>query len=509
MSCHTTGMSTATSLDHDICYRAIQSGDRRFDGQFFTAVSSTGIYCRPVCSAKTPKPENVSFYPTAAAAAQGGYRPCLRCHPEAAPGSAEWSGSGAIAHAARRLIEAGYADENSLEQLAAKFDVSDRHLRRLFAETFGATPVAIAQTRRLHLAKQLLDETTLPIADIAFAAGYSSLRRFNSTMRETWGSAPSLLRRLNAPPTAEGPFTLHLGYRPPYDWPQTLAFLRMRLVPGVEQIDEHSYSRSVSLPHGDKVLTGTLKVSHVEKKHALKVELSPQLLPKIGSITSRLRRLFDLDANPEAIAAVFASDSLLGPASAENPGTRLPGAWDGFEVLVRAVLGQQVSVAAALTLVRRVVDKFGEPLGESVEGQWRLFPTPESIAEGVLDGMGITGRRIETLKTIAQKVADGELDLNHGSELGPYVAALVAQPGIGDWTAQYIAMRALSHPNAFPAGDLILRRAATLNGKNQIVGQLTEKQLRTRAEVWQPWRAYAVMHLWRSYGTAEMKMEKK
>ena len=508
---HTVVMNHSILADHDSCYRAIQSSDRRFDGQFFTAVSSTGIYCRPVCTAVTPKSENVSFYASAAAAAQAGYRPCLRCHPEAAPGSADWIGAGVIAQTAWRLIDAGYADEHSLAQLAEQFDISDRHLRRLFLQTYGATPVAVAQTRRLHLAKQLLDETSLPIADIAFAAGYGSLRRFNTAMRNAWGSAPSVLRRLNAAPKTASAFTLHLSYRPPYDWPQTLAFLRRRLVPGVERIDEHSYARSVSLQHRDKLLSGTLRVSHAPAKHALKVELSPQLLPRIGRITSSLRRLFDLDANPEAINAAFASDSLLGPASRAAPGTRVPGAWDGFEVLVRAVLGQQVSVAAALTLVRRVVEKFGT----SLHDDWRLFPTPAAIAIADLSGLGITGRRIEVLKSTAQKISDGELDLNdgrnHGGELHRYIAALVAQPGIGDWTAQYIAMRSLGHPNAFPAGDLILRRAATINDRNQITGQLTEKQLRDRAESWQPWRAYAVIHLWRCYDTAAplLKPEKK
>ncbi len=481
--------SPALPAQH-ICEQARLSRDARFDGLFFTAVGSTRIYCRPVCPAPTPKPANVRYYASAAAAEAAGFRPCLRCRPELAPGHALWQrGEHAVARALK-LIDAGLLAEHPLEELAARVGVSPRQLRRLFVEHVGAPPIRVHTTNRLLFAKQLLTETALPVTEVALAAGFGSLRRFNAAFAQANRMPPRELRR--QPRTAPGnALTLRLGYRPPYDFEALLAFLRTRAIPGVERVDEHRYARVF----GPADAPGWLRLSAWPgNEHALKLELHcpqpTQLLP----LVTRLRRMFDLDADPRAIAATLGASSVLKPLLRQRPGLRLPGGWDGFEIAVRAVLGQQVSVAAARTLATRIVQRWGEPLGApALAGLERLFPTPAQLADADLREIGVTTARAASIRGIARALLDGQIDFRAEQTMAEFVARWIALPGIGDWTAQYIAMRALSHPDAFPAADLILRRAATGDGP-----ELSTKALTALAEAWRPWRAYAVMHLWRS-----------
>ncbi len=476
--------------DPRVCEQARLSRDARFDGLFFTAVSSTGIYCRPVCPAPSPKRENVSYYESAAAAELAGYRPCLRCRPELAPGHALWQRGDHVVARALKLIEGGALDEQSLEQLAQRVGIGARQLRRLFVERLGAPPVSVHTTRRLLFAKQLLTETALPVTEVALASGFRSLRRFNAAFAQANRMPPRELRR--RPREAPGAaLILRLGYRPPYDFAALLSFLRGRALPGVEQVDEHSYARVF----GPAEAPGWLRLrAWPGDEHALQLQLHcPQPAQLLGVVT-RLRRMFDLDANPQALAEAFAGDALLGPLAAHRPGQRLPGGWDGFEIAVRAILGQQVSVAAARTLATRIVQRWGEPLAMPAQpGLDRLFPTPAVLAEADLREIGLTTARAATVRGVAQALLDGRVDFRAEQSLDEFVAAWTALPGIGEWTAYYMAMRALSHPDAFPAADLILRRAASGDGST-----LSTKALTARAEAWRPWRAYAVMHLWRS-----------
>jgi AraC family transcriptional regulator of adaptative response / DNA-3-methyladenine glycosylase II len=497
-------------LDPQACQRAYRARDPRFDGRFFIGVRTTGIYCRPVCPAPPPRPENVRFYPSAAAAAAAGFRPCLRCRPEAAPGSPAWQGTSATVDRALRVLDGdldGGApfEETASEALARRVGVTPRHLNRLFRRHLGAPVGEVIRTRRLHAAKRLIDETALPMADVAFAAGFASVRRFNAALRRAYGRPPSELRRTVASGAADGAgpaLALRLPYRAPLAWTPLLAFLAARAIPGVEEVEGGVYRRAVALGDGDGEAGGVVELRPVRGESALLLTVHPPLPRSLPRLVARARRLFDLDADPAAVAARLGSDPLLAPALAAHPGLRLPGAWDGFELAVRAVLGQQVSVRAATTLAGRLVAAFGRPLQPPSaapaparlrrdSGPDRLFPRPEDLAEADLGAIGLTRARAVTLRRLATAAAAGEIAFDGAVDAEELAARLVRLPGIGDWTAQYIAMRALGAPDAFPASDLGLLKAAGEGG-----AKTTPARLRRRAEAWRPWRAYAAICLW-------------
>jgi AraC family transcriptional regulator of adaptative response / DNA-3-methyladenine glycosylase II len=480
-------------LDRAALDRARSSRDPRFDGRFFIGVRSTRIYCRPICPAPAPKTTNITYYPSAAAAAEAGLRPCLRCRPEAAPGTPAWLGTSAVVRRALRLINEGALDTDSVEDLASRLGVGPRHLGRLFAQHVGASPLAVAQTRRLHFAKRLIDDTNLSMTEIALAAGFGSLRRFNDAFKQTYQRAPSELRerRRGAGAAEAEAVVLRLAYRPPYDWSQVHAFLATRAIPGVERVDATGYARTVAL--GPELGSGPALITVRPVADADALELVVQGAPPAAlfQLSSTARRMFDLAADPARISTAFSSDALLAPLVRATPGLRIPGAWDPFECAVRAVLGQQVSVAAARTLAMRLVARHGTPLAVAQGELTHLFPGAATLAGADLDGLGLTGARVTALRALATAVADGTLDFSAAPE--EVVHSLVQLPGIGEWTAQYLALRALGEPDAFPAGDLVLKQRAGAAGK-----PLTEKQLLARAEAWRPWRGYAVLHLWRS-----------
>ncbi|MFD0740506.1 AlkA N-terminal domain-containing protein [Lysobacter koreensis] len=480
--------------DPHVCEQARLSRDPRFDGLFFTAVTSTRIYCRPVCPAPTPKRENITYYGNAAAAEAAGFRPCLRCRPELSPGDGALRRGDATVARALKLIDEGALAEQPLAALAERVGIGERQLRRLFVERLGAAPIGVHGTRRLLFAKQLLTETTLPITQVALAAGFGSLRRFNSTFLEAYRMAPRDLRKRPSA-RADEALTLRLGYRPPYDFAAMLAFLRGRALPGVEVVDESSYARVF----GPIDAPGWLRVSAWPGgEHALKLELHGAQPARLLEFVTKLRRMFDLDADPQAIAAALSTCPRLQPLLAKQPGLRLPSGWDGFEIAVRAVIGQQVSVAAARTVAARLAQRYGEALpvpfaaGLDPPGLTHLFPTPLALADADLTTIGLTRARAATVRAVAQALLDGRVDFKTERTLDDFAARWVALSGIGPWTAQYIAMRALGHPDAFPAEDLVLQRAASDDGT-----RLTAKALGARAQAWRPWRAYAVMHLWR------------
>ena len=475
------------SLDADKCYLAIRARDGRFDGVFFTAVVSTGVYCRPVCPAKTPRKQNCRFFSTAAAAEAAGFRPCLRCRPELSPAALDGNLNSTVRRAFA-LMQSGEFSYEKIGELAAELGLSDRQLRRLFLQEYGLPPVAFAQTQRLLFAKRLLQETALSMVDVAFSAGFGSLRRFNALFRLRYGVAPSDVRRAHVAPETET-IALRLAYRPHFAWQQQLDFLAARATAGVEAVAGNAYCRSVDIEGHH----GWLKVEQLAENNCLLVTLPTTLTPVLMNVLARLRQLFDLDANPLVIAEQLASDPRLAPLIAVNPGLRVPGAWDGFELAVRAVLGQQVSVRGASTLAARLARTFGEPSATPHEAILCFSPgaralaasTPERIA-----AIGLPLKRAATLHALAGAVAAGELRLHAGADAEATIEKLKAIPGIGDWTAQYIVMRALRWPDAFPAGDLGLRKALGTDGPMRAAHVL---QL---AEKWRPWRAYAAMYLW-------------
>ncbi len=478
------------SLDFDRCFAASKSRDPRFDGRFFVAVLSTRIYCRPICPVPMPKPRNIRFYPSAAAAREAGFRPCLRCRPEASPGTPEWRGPSALVARGLQLIERGAMDQGGIDQLSNQLNVGSRQLRRLFVEHLGAAPLRIAQTRRLHFAKKLIDETDLPMTEVAYAAGFSSVRRFNDVIRKTYARTPTELRGRRRIPSSGngGALRLTLSYRPPFDWQAMLRYLKARAVPGVEQVEADTYQRTVRI--GGQ--TGVLSAHQDRKPGQLILSVPPNLSAHLLSISARARRLFDLLADPMSILEHFENDPLLGPMVCANPGLRVPGAWDPFEVGVRAILGQQISVKAANTLAGRLALAFGEPL-EPARGQGpeTLFPEPLRLASADLKSFGMPGKRAEAIRRFARAVQQNPSLTQTPANLEQAIERLTAVPGVGPWTAQYIALRALGEPDAFPAGDLGLRRAAANGG-----GQVTESRLEELSKPWRPWRAYAAMHLW-------------
>ncbi|GAA2391929.1 DNA-3-methyladenine glycosylase 2 [Nonomuraea africana] len=452
------------TLDFDACYRAVSARDARFDGRFYTAVKTTRIYCRPICPARTPSSRNVRFYRHAASAEAAGFRPCKRCRPELSPGDPGWDVRGDLVGRALRLIDDGAADERGVAGLAARLHITERHLHRLFVAELGVGPLAVARTKRLLLAKQLLTETALPVTDVAFASGFGSVRQFNAAMQSTYGFTPSEMRATAHRPGAPAALRLRLNWRQPYDVEGLFAFLAARAIPGLESVDGGSYTRV--LPGGRITLTPA-------QGHIV-LEASLDDTRQLARVVARCRRLLDLDADPAAISEALGSTSLA-PLVAARPGLRVPGAFDGFELAVRAVVGQQISVAGARTLLGRIVTRAGG------------FPTAEEMAEMDLSALGLTNRRVTTLRDLAVRVASGEIDLDGGQDPAEAVAALLRVPGIGPWTAGYISLRALRDPDAWPSGDLVLvKRMAAL--------AIPQDHL----ERWRPWRAYAALHLWSS-----------
>ncbi|WP_243042309.1 DNA-3-methyladenine glycosylase 2 family protein [Dyella sedimenti] len=477
--------------DERICEQARLSRDARFDGLFFTAVTSTRIYCRPVCPAPPPKPQHVRYYASAAAAEAAGFRPCLRCRPELSPGNDAWRRGD---HVIARTLKLMDGDELSVEAMAERVGLGARQLRRLFVERLGAPPISVHTTRRLLFAKQLLTETALPVTEVAHASGFRSLRRFNAAFAQANRMSPRELRRHPAKTDGDA-ITLRLGYRPPYDFAAMLTFLRTRALPGVETVDETSYARVF----GHAEAPGWLRLdAWPGGEHALRLRLHCPQPAQMLPVVTTLRRMFDLDANPQSIGEALQASKLLKPLWRKRPGLRLPGGWDGFEIAVRAILGQQVSVAAARTLATRIVQRYGTSVANApLPGLERLFPAPEALADADLGTLGLTSARAATVRGVARALLDGRIDFRHEQPLETFIERWVALPGIGEWTAHYMAMRALSHPDAFPAADLILRRAAAGGGPALGARALTEL-----ADAWRPWRAYAVMHLWRGASDA-------
>lgn len=456
-------------LDPEQCRQARLARDVRFDGEFFLAVKTTGIYCRPVCPARPPAERNVRYYRLASQAAQDGFRPCLRCRPETAPGSPAWRGSHTTVHRALALIEEGALDRASLATLAARLGVGERYLRKLFQRDLGIAPQAVAMNRRLLFAKQLLAETDLPMTEVADAAGFGSLRRFNSALREHFRLTPSQLRGRRRAGPAGAPVELLLRYRAPYDWAGVLAFFRHHQVDGIEAVDERSYQRWFS--------SGWLEVSHQPDKDALRLRVRLQAAQELLGIVSRVRRMFDLDANPAAIATTLGAQGGLASLLAGSPGARSPGHWSPFEAAVRAVVGQQVSTQAARNICARLARACSE-------GEQPMFPTPAALA--VLDDthFPMPGRRRQTLRDLCA-LADGREDSLRAEEL----AALA---GIGPWTVAMVAIRGVGEPDVFPLGDLGLDKAW------RALGHTTP--LKVQAPAWSPWRSYAANLLWRSLG---------
>lgn len=471
-------------LDWQVCTRARHSRDARFDGKFFIAVLSTGIYCRPICPARTVKDGNVRYYPTAAAAADAGFRPCLRCRPESSPGTPAWFGTSAIVSRGLRLIGEGALEDENVDRLADRLGVSARHVRRLFIQHLGAAPLEVARTRRIHFAKKLLDETSLPISEVAYAAGFGSLRRFNGEIRRVYDRTPSQLRRIAPQNRVVEPecYRLRLAYRPPLDWNALLDFLAARATPGVESVKGSTYRRTISA--GGK--SGVIAVSQIESRCSLLLEVRFPDPRALLTIAERVRRIFDLGADPASIAEALRLDPVLRAPLTRHPGIRVPGSWDGFELAVRAILGQQISVSAATTIAGRIAAQFGTEV-EELEGLNRLFPTPAQLASAFLESSGVIGTRADAIRTLARRVLDGSLSLGPFADAAAVITSLAAVPGIGSWTAQYIAMRALNEPNAFPSGDSVLLRTT---------GAATSRELELHSQAWRPWRAYAVMLLW-------------
>jgi len=486
------GYNLGMTIDDDVCYRALVARDTRFDGVFFVGVKTTGIYCRPVCTAKTPGRDRCRFFASAPLAEQAGFRPCLRCRPELAPGHAPIDSARTIARAAAARIEAGaLTGGGSLEDLAASLGLSSRQLRRSVRKELGVTPVELAQTNRLLLAKRLIAETQLPLVQVAFAAGFASVRRFNALFRSHYRLSPSMLRRGSSQAVAGDSLRLVLAYRPPLDWDAMLRFLAARAIPGVECVTGGAYHRTVGIGQ----YRGWLSVSPIAHGNLLAVDLATALAPALPSILARLRNLFDLDARPDVIAGHLALDPLLAPSVKLHPGLRVPGAFDSFELAMRAILGQQVSVRGASTLAGRFAERFGEAIETPLACLNRIAPTADSLStvrSSILAGLGLPSARAESLRNLARAVARGEIDLEPGFDPTAVVARLVELPGIGPWTAEYIAMRALRWPDAFPAGDLGLVKASRLK---------SARALEKAAERWRPWRAYAAMHLWESLQT--------
>jgi AraC family transcriptional regulator, regulatory protein of adaptative response / DNA-3-methyladenine glycosylase II len=474
-------------LDPDACYRALATHDARFDGRFFVGVSSTRIYCRPVCTVRVPRRENCHFFASAAAAEVEGYRPCLRCRPELAPGNASVDAIARLAAGAVDLIENGVLDDGGIEHLSARVGVTSRHLRRIFDAEFGVSPIEYAQTQRLLLAKRLLTDTALPVTEVAHASGFASVRRFNALFKARYRMPPGRLRVArgnNALPVA---LAFELSFRPPYDWDSMLAFLRHRAIDAVESVTKDAYARTVSIAHRGALHVGRIEVRLAARRPALQVSVSPSLAGAVPAVLSRVKHAFDLACDPVVVAAA------LGSLAAAHPGLRVPGTIDAFELAVRAVIGQQISVPAARTVLGRIAGAFGEALAtDESDSVVQLFPTAARIATlaaGDIVALGVTRARARALIGLAAAVDSRRIRLESESDVEATVDELTALPGIGTWTANYIAMRALRWPDSFLANDLVVLKA---------LGETRPSRARLVSESWRPWRSYAVMHLWRN-----------
>jgi AraC family transcriptional regulator of adaptative response / DNA-3-methyladenine glycosylase II len=485
--------------DREICYRALESRDRRFDGLLFVGVTSTGIYCRPVCPARTPKLHHCRFFASAAAAQEVGFRPCLRCRPETAPDLASWRGTSNTVSRALALIADGALDGDGagVGTLAERLGVGDRQLRRLFVQHLGASPIAVAQTRRVLFAKHLIHETRLPMTEVALAAGFGSIRRFNETFQALFHRPPSALRRKgSASAAANEGVTLRLRYQPPYDWESILQHIEPRAIPGVEIVENGAYYRTVEIGG----FTGSVQVKHLPERQSIGVTIRFPNVQALPAIVTRVRRLFDIGADIETIDEHLSRDPLLAPLVAQRPGLRAPGGWDGFELAARAILGQQITVSAARRLAGQLVALHGRPISKEYLTHpqlSRVFPAAEYIASAESIGLGMPAARQLSLKELAgAAAADHNLFRSFGT-IDEAIERFRKIRGVGEWTAQYIALRALREMDAFPASDVgLLRGAATVD---RLWSSSTS--LLDRAESWRPWRAYAAQHLWAASGS--------
>ena len=478
--------------DVDLYYRALQSRDSRFDGWFYTAVTSTGVYCRPSCPAVTPKRSNVRFFRSAAAAQSAGFRACKRCRPDATPGSPDWNIRADLVGRAMRLISDGVVDREGVSGLARRLGFSERHLHRQLVAEVGAGPIAVARAQRAQTARVLLETTDLPITDVAFAAGFASVRQFNDTVREVFSVTPSELRRTAQPATAgtpsPGTISVRLPFRRPIDLDAVFAFLAARAVPGVEEFAGDTFRRTLALPHG----TGVVELSAGPPgARYLRCVLRLSDVRDLPAASQRCRRLLDLDADPQAVDEALGADPVLGPLVAGSPGRRVPGHVDGAELAVRAVLGQQVSVPAARTLAARLVRRYGAPLATPSGSLTHLFPSPAALAEADLADVGLPGSRRRALAALSLALAGGQLAVDPGADRAELHARLLELPGVGAWTASYIGMRALGDPDVFLPSDAGVRHALTR------LGLPTDPTFAARlADQWRPWRSYALFHLW-------------
>jgi AraC family transcriptional regulator of adaptative response / DNA-3-methyladenine glycosylase II len=482
-------------LHNEVYERARLSRDARFDGQFYVGVKTTGIYCRPICPANSPKSENVRFFPSAASAGEAGFRPCLRCRPECAPGTPAWSGTSTTVRRGLRLISGGALDDDNVENLANRLGVTSRHLRRLFTTHLGASPLAVAHTQRLHFAKRLIDETSLPMSHIATAAGYRSIRRFNDAFQKTYGRSPRDLRKAGDESELAGrtaTLTVRLPYRSPFNWPSLLTFFASRATPGVESVQQNCYRRTLSVDGVHSIV----EIRPDRRDGYLSLTLRSVNTNSLFEIVQTAREVFDLDAPVAEIGATFASDKTLKVMLRKNPGVRVPGAWDGYELTVRAILGQQISVKAATTIAGRIAARYGDVLETGADAGGadlnRIFPTPDRLSRARFNDIGIVQSRAATLRRVSSAVLRGEISFDAAQDPDEFCASLKAIKGIGEWTAQYVAMRALKNPDAFPGSDLGLISAIAYPDR------VSPKELLTRAEDWRPWRAYAAMLLWGS-----------
>ena len=479
-------------LHPDAAYLALQARDPRFDGRLFVGVTSTGIYCRPVCRVRTPRRENCRFYANAASAERDGFRPCLRCRPELAPGLSLMDSSEVLAHHAARMLETAVHSGTALAlpQLAQQLGVTDRHLRRIFAQAHGVSPLDYFNTQRLLLAKRLLTDTELAITQVALASGFASVRRFNAAFLQRYRMNPSALRKASVPDITNPPdaITFRLGYRPPYDVPGVLRFFAQRAIEGTEAVQGLELRRTLCLAHQGQPLSGWFSASFDLERYEVVLRLSPTLLPVAGNMLQRVRQGLDLDADPALIDPVLAAAL---PCS-HVAGLRMPNGFDGFEIAARVILGQQVTVAAARTLTRRLVERFGMPVATPFAELHRTFPSAQAIANAQPDeigSLGIVRQRARALQALAREISEGRLQLHRAAPLAATLQALQALPGIGEWTVQLIAMRALAWPDAFPASDI---------GVLNALGTRDISQARAQAEAWRPWRSYAVMRLWQT-----------
>jgi AraC family transcriptional regulator of adaptative response / DNA-3-methyladenine glycosylase II len=474
--------------DQHIYYQAFLSRDPRFDGIFYIGVISTGIYCRPICSARRPKESNCRFFKSASEAEKELFRPCLRCRPELAPDLAPVNKAHRIADLMISCLQEGRFDGIGLEIIAQQFNLSSRQMRRVIQTEFGVSPIQLLLTRRLLLAKQLLTETNLSIIDIAFASGFSSLRRFNDAFKKRYRMSPTDLKKKN-PSTSHissESFNLQLDYRPPYNWTHLLKFLSMRALKGIEWVDEQNYSRTVQIG----LCKGWIYVSHVENKHCLKITIASSLLPVLTTLLERLRHFFDLNARPDHISEQLSQDPFLAEEVKNNPGLRIPGTFDGFELAIRAILGQQITVKSAKTVASRFVCSFGEKFETPFPELNYLFPTAKSVSLLTIEkvnSLGIIRSRAQTILLLANEISLDQIKLEVNVNPQRTINQLTSIPGIGQWTAHYIALRALRWPDAFPKEDIVLRKK---------LGHVSQKQAEQLSQQWRPWRGYATLYLW-------------